>query len=96
MNEPGKGRIIHVRVTEGKAGLFFAESAELKGLLVASLDMDSLWQKVPEAIRGLYAAAGQTVLVTSVEDNTPDTYPFAAIPVHLLKDDLKRTGQQIY
>ena len=74
------GRVVHVRVTEGATGLFFAESPELKGLLVAEPDMDSLWANVPGAIKDLYRASGVDVVVARVEDSHPDHYAFAAIP----------------
>ena len=76
------GKIVRVRVHEGETGLFFAESSELRGLLVAAADMDTLWDQVPGAIRDLYAAVGEEVIVTRVQDSDPDTYPFAAIPTH--------------
>ena len=75
--------IVHVSVREGESGLFFAESPELKGLLVAEPDMDSLWQAVPGAIRDLYRATGQDVIVARVSD--PDSETYAAIPEDLLR-----------
>ena len=80
------GRIVRVRVREGDTGLFYAESSELRGLLVAAPDMASLWAEVPGAIRDLYAAAGEKVVVTRVEDSDPDAYPFAAIPEQILAE----------
>ena len=78
------GRIVRVRIREGATGLFYAESSELRGLLVAARDMEELWDRVPDAIKDLYAAVGENVIVTRVEDSDPDTYPFAAIPEHII------------
>ena len=80
------GRIVRVRVREGNTGLFHAESSDLKGLLVPAPDMSSLWARVPGAIRDLYAAVGEKVIVTRAEDSDPDTYPFAAIPERVLAE----------
>ena len=77
-------RIVRVKVSEGATGLFYAESPDLSGLLVATEDMTSLWGEVPGAIVALYAAVGEDVIVTRVEDSDPDTYPFAAIPTHII------------
>ncbi len=79
--------IVRVRVTEGKTGLLFAESKDLRGLLVAERDMDALWVKVPEAIRDLYRAAGQNVVVKRAMDSDPKSYPFAAIPTELMAQE---------
>lgn len=65
--------IVRVSVTEGKTGLFFAESPELKRLLLAKPDMDSLWEAVPGAIRDPYRAIGQEVVVARVSDLEPGT-----------------------
>ena len=77
-------RIVRVRVKEGNAGLFYAESSDLKGLLVAAQDMNTLWERVPGAIKDLYAATGTSVVVTQARDEDPHTYPFAAIPTEIL------------
>ena len=79
-------QIVRVRVSEGNTGLFYAESSELRGLLVAAPDMDSLWAEVPGAIRDLYAAAGENVTVARAEDSDPDAYPFAAIPERIFTE----------
>ncbi len=90
------GRIVRVRVREGNTGLFYAESSELRGLLVAAPDMSSLWAEVPGAIRDLYEAVGEKVVVTRVEDSDPDTYPFAAIPVAAIPEQIlaERAGPE--
>ena len=77
-------RIVRVRVKEGNTGLFYAESSDLKGLLVAAEDMSTLWERVPGAIKDLYEATGTSVVVTQAKDEDPHTYPFAAIPTEIL------------
>lgn len=77
-------RIVHVRAEEGDGGLHFAESADLKGLLVVAQDRDTLWDRVPGAIQDLYAATGTRVVVTPAHDDDPDIHPFAAIPAEII------------
>jgi hypothetical protein len=59
-----KARIVRVKVQEGKTGLFFATSPDLRGLLVAEPTMEALWDAVPTTIRDLYAACGEHVVVS--------------------------------
>lgn len=80
-------KIVRVRVTEGKTGLLYAESKDLRGLLVAEPDMVTLWEKVPEAIRDLYRAVGENVVVKRATDSDPKLYPFAAIPEELIAQE---------
>ena len=87
-------RIVHVRVKEGNTGLFYAESSDLKGLLVAAQDMSTLWERVPGAIKDLYEATGTSVVVTQASDEDPHTYPFAAIPTEILPH-LAALAQQV-
>ena len=77
--------VVRVNVTTGRSGLFFAESDDLRGLLVAEHTMDALLVAVPNAIRDLYAAQGQEVIVTPARmENEP--FPFAAIPAAILEE----------
>ena len=75
-----KARIVRVKVEEGKTGLFYAVSPDLKGLLVAKPTLDELESAIPEAIAALYAACGTEVVVTKAEDDDPDYFPWIAIP----------------
>jgi hypothetical protein len=63
-----KARMVRVRREEGKTGLFYATSPDLKGLLVAEPTLDALELAIPKAISDLYAAQGTVVVVTRVED----------------------------
>lgn len=42
-----------IAVDQGRAGLFYATSPDLKGLLVASATIDGLKNEVPQAIKAL-------------------------------------------
>jgi hypothetical protein len=61
-----KARIVRIRIDEGKAGLFYATSPDLKGLLVAEPTIDELETEIPKAITALYAAYDVDVVVTAV------------------------------
>lgn len=65
-----RSRIIRVQVECDKVGLVYATSPDLKGLLVGRPDMESLFKAIPEAIRNLYAAKGEDVVITFAKDNS--------------------------
>jgi predicted RNase H-like HicB family nuclease len=49
---------IRVSVEEGDAGLFYATSPDLRGLLVAAPTVDALESEVPSAIEAIFEAEG--------------------------------------
>jgi hypothetical protein len=75
-----RAKIIRVKVEEGKAGLFYATSPDLRGLLVAEPNIDDLDVAISNAITDLYAASGETVVVTKAQDDDPEFFPWVAIP----------------
>jgi hypothetical protein len=75
-----RARIVRVKVEEGKAGLFYATSPDLRGLLVAEPNIDDLDIAISKAITDLYAASGETVVVTKAQDDDPEFFPWVAIP----------------
>lgn len=80
-----KAMIVRVRVEEGKTGLFYAVSPDLKGLLVAKPTIDELEKAIPEAIIALYVACGVPVFVTKAEDDDPEFFPWIAIPAEVAR-----------
>jgi hypothetical protein len=84
-----KARIVRVRIDEGKAGLFYASSPDLRGLLVAAPTADDAWKGVPEAIRALFLAKGQKVVVIEAHDGNPTERPWAAIPADVAQKALE-------
>jgi hypothetical protein len=88
-----KAQIVRVRVEEGKAGLFYATSPDLKGLLVAEATMDGLEREIPKAIAALYAACDVEVVVTKAEDGDDDLTPWVAVPVVVAASALARASQ---
>jgi hypothetical protein len=80
-----KARRVRIRIEEGKTGLFYATSPDLKGLLVAEPTMDALHRAIPECIRALYAACDVDVVVTEMDDGDEEYSPWIAIPSALAK-----------
>jgi hypothetical protein len=60
-------RIVRIEFEPGDAGLIFATSSDLRGLLVAERTMKEVEAAIPQAIEDLYAAAGERVVVSRVE-----------------------------
>jgi hypothetical protein len=89
-----KAQIVRIRYEEGKTGLFYAVSPDLKGLLVAKPTMDALRDAIPDAIRDLYAACGVRVVVTPAEDSDPDYYPWVATPFDLARRALDQKQKE--
>ena len=86
-------RIVRVDIEERHPGLFFATSADLKGLFVAKESMNDLREAVPHSISALYEACGQPVIVEHLEadDRTPDTWvTMPAVAAQAALDRLKK------
>jgi hypothetical protein len=78
-----KAHIVRVKIEEGREGLFYATSPDLRGLLVAEATIDGLESEIPKAITALYAACDVEVVVTKAEDGDDDLTPWVAVPVAL-------------
>jgi hypothetical protein len=63
-----KPRIVRLEREKGSAGLFYATSPDLKGLLVAAPTIEALDTEIPKAIKELYAACGIEVIVSLADD----------------------------
>jgi|GEM_PF-1943256 len=61
-------KIVRITVDQGEAGLFYATSPDLAGLLVAEHSVEALESAIPEAIGDLYAACGEKVFVIPAND----------------------------
>jgi Domain of unknown function (DUF1902) len=78
-------RIVRVKYDGGDAGLFFATSPDLRGLLVAKHTMDELVEAVPQAIRELYAADGIDMIVHRAPYDDPEFFRWIATPVEIAR-----------
>ena len=72
--------IIRVRIEEGAAGLFYATSPDLKGLLAAAPGIDELEGEISNAVVGLYGVRGLEVVALQAERTDPDFHPWIAVP----------------
>ncbi|MCW2283567.1 hypothetical protein M2323_001339 [Rhodoblastus acidophilus] len=73
-----KAKIVRVVVEQGRAGLFYATSPDLKGLLVANPTIEGLKEEIPTAIEEMYLACDMRVCVTEVENDSPMSW--VAVP----------------
>jgi hypothetical protein len=78
-----KARLVRVKIDEGRTGLFYATSPDLKGLLVAEPTLDALDEAVRQAIVDLYEVCGAKVVATKLEDNDDELHPWVAIPAEV-------------
>jgi hypothetical protein len=88
-----KAQIVRVKIEEGREGLFYATSPDLRGLLVAQATLDGLEREIPRAITALYAACDVDVVVTKAEDGDDDLTPWVAVPVVVAATALARAAQ---
>jgi hypothetical protein len=84
-----KARLVHITCEKGKAGLLYASSPDLLGLLVAEQTIDGLRQAIPNAIRDLYAAMGVEVVVSPV-DEPDDGRTWVAFPAVIARQALRK------
>lgn len=83
MKEMHSAKRVRVRIEEGREGLFYATSPDLRGLLVAGKTLDELNDRVPEAISMLFEAQGYKVVVSPLEngeEENRDLHPWVAFP----------------
>lgn len=83
-----KARLVRVRLEEGRTGLFYATSPDLKGLLVAEPTLDAVEEAVPSAITDLYAACGEEVVVTRLDEDRDQLHSWIAFPAQLAREAL--------
>jgi hypothetical protein len=84
-------KIVRVKIEEGKTGLFYATSPDLKGLLVAEPNIDDLDAAISQGISDLYAACGVSVFVAKAQDSDPDFFPWVAIPAEVAERAMAQT-----
>lgn len=89
-----KAKIVRVKVERGSAGLYYATSPDVRGLLVAKSTVEELEEAIPEALTALYLALGIRVVVSEAEDSDDGEYsPWVAISAEVAKAALSRECQ---
>lgn len=78
-------RIVRVEREQGKAGLFYATSPDLKGFLAAGNTREALEKAIPQAIKDLYAAHDIEVIVSPVDEPPEDKEMWVAFPAEIAR-----------
>lgn len=91
-SEASKSVIINVTIEEGRAGLFYAQSASLPGLLVAEPDMNALYAALPDAIEEVFAAQGIKMIAFPAHTSSPAHHIWVAVP----QTEAERAVQRIF
>ena len=78
-----QAKLVRIKVEVGRTGLYYATSPDLTGLLVAERTLAAVQQAIPGAIKDLYAACGEEVVVTPLADHDDEYSPWVAVPVAL-------------
>lgn len=78
-------RIVRVEREQGKAGLFYATSPDLKGFLASGKTREALEKAIPQAIKDLYAAHDIEVIVSPVGEPPEDQEMWIAFPVEIAR-----------
>ena len=81
-----KAKIVRVTIEQGREGLFYAESPDLKGLLVARSSIDELRRQIPVAIREMFKVCDTPVIVSELDG--PDEDSWVVVPTALSKRGL--------
>jgi hypothetical protein len=81
-------RIVRVEREQGKAGLFYATSPDLKGFMVAEKTREALEKAIPQAIKDLYLAHGIDVIVSPAEEPPEDREMWVAFPADIARKAL--------
>ena len=63
-----RAKIIHVDISEGEKGLFYATSPEIKELFVGAKTHEEAKESVPRVIEAIFQARGESVRVLDVDD----------------------------
>jgi hypothetical protein len=84
-----KAHLVRIRYEKGTAGLYYATSPDLRGLLVAEPTPEALDAAIPKAIREMYEASGVEVVV-SLLDEPDDGKTWVAVPAVIAREALAK------
>jgi hypothetical protein len=87
MGYTNRAEVIEIEISEGEAGLLYATSEDLPGLLVAADNLTSVLNEIPGVIKALFAAKHITVDVYPVRRDRLQSghrnWPWVAVPTHV-------------
>ena len=89
-----KARVVRVKREEGKTGLFYATSPDLRGLLVAEPTLDALERAIPQVIVDLYAAVGVAIVVTRLDEDVDSHKSWVAVRAEVGQQALSKEAAQ--
>jgi hypothetical protein len=81
-----KAKVVHIKIEEGKTGLFYATSPDMKGLLVAERTIDELEDSIPRIITDMYAARDADVVVARIDES----FSWVVIPAEEAEAAIRR------
>ncbi len=93
MSERLSTKLVRVTIEEERPDLFFATSADLKGLFVAKESIEEVLTEIPTSIAALYEVCGEKVIVEHVRDNEHSQF-WIAMPAALAESALARLRRQ--
>jgi len=86
MSSTLKAKIVRIEYQEGKTGLFYATSPNLRGLVIGRPSLTDLNEAIPQAIADLYAASGERVVVTRIDgDDDQEKDAWVAFPAEVAR-----------
>lgn len=90
-NRTVRAHEVRIEFEQGEAGLIFAISPDLRGLLVAERTREEVEAAIPQAIMDLYAACGEAVVVTRMDTHeAADNESWVAFPSEVARMALSR------
>ena len=81
-------KMVRISIDQGRTGLLYATSPDLRGLLVAEPTMAELRAAIPQAVTDLYSVLGVDVIVSEVEGPEGGDLPWVAFPLEIARKAL--------
>jgi hypothetical protein len=78
----GRAKIISVLVEQGEAGLLHGTSPQMKELFVSGETIEEIVEAVPEVIKAIYSAHGQSVSVVPADYADGIPMPWVILTSH--------------
>lgn len=80
-----KARLIRIEFERGETGRIYAKSPDIKGLWIGRRSMEELEHDLPEAIAAMYAACGESVVVSKLENESTSGEAWVAFPSEIAR-----------
>ncbi len=80
-------RIVRVEIRDGKDGMFYAYSDDIRGLIIAEPSYDEVMREIPRVIAAMYAACGEKIAVFPAQRNNETEW--VKMPLQMMKAELQ-------